>query len=105
MPDGRDWFKANWVFRQLAHDASLRFPDDAEMIEHLGVAQAIGSLNLRDMPTELCERTIEAMVEVIKTTEVGELPGWRSGDQDGREMYLTALSELAALLADQPAQT
>jgi hypothetical protein len=57
------------------------------------------------MPTELCERTIEAMVEVIKTTEVGELPGWRSGDQDGREMYLTALSELAALLADQPAQT
>ena len=31
FPDGTDWFKANWVFRQLAQDVSDHYSSDAEV--------------------------------------------------------------------------
>jgi hypothetical protein len=38
FPDGRDWFKANWVFRQLAQDVSDRYSSDAEVCKAVEVA-------------------------------------------------------------------
>jgi hypothetical protein len=102
LPDGRDWYKANWAFRQLVQDISQRFGNDNELCKILDLAQAYGMLDLKGMPIELACRVSEAMSAVIRATQRSEIQGWRPEDQNGREMYLQALAELADLLREPP---
>jgi len=102
FPDGRDWYKAHWAFRQLVQDISQRFGNDNELCKILDLAQAYGMLDLKGMPIELACRVSEAMSAVIRATQRSEIQGWRPEDQNGREMYLQALAELADLLREPP---
>jgi hypothetical protein len=56
--NGRDWLKANWVFRQLAQDVSNRYRNDGELCKALEVAQALGGLDLKNMGDDLRGRII-----------------------------------------------
>jgi hypothetical protein len=101
FPSGTDWFKANWVFRQLAQDVSSRYRNDAGICKPLELAQAVGSLDLKGMDVELRSKVMEAIRTVAAETISGAIDGWRPHDQKEHEMYCEALSELAKLIEHQ----
>lgn len=101
FPDGTDWFKANWVFRQLAQDVSDRYSSDAEVCEALEVAEALGALDLKKMNDGLRRRVMEALTGVAMDTIKGTIAGWRPHDTKGHALYCEAVSELAKCLKGQ----
>jgi hypothetical protein len=85
FPNGEDWFKANWVFRQLAEDVSQRNRNDNDVCKELELAQAIKT--------------------VVDDTISGTIEGWRPQDKPGHAMYCEALTELAKLIEQQQQTT
>lgn len=99
--NGADWYKANWIYRQLADDAIARSPGDAELASLMEQAQALGLLALEDQKEGVASRAVEAMRLVAEETLRGTLPGWRNSKPDdprGHRSYLDAMAELLALL-------
>jgi hypothetical protein len=101
FPNGTDWFKANWVFRQLAGDVSVRYRNDDSVCKALESAQALGSLDLKDMDEDLRRKVMQAIKTVAEETISGTIAGWRPHDEGGHAMYREALSELAKLVEEQ----
>jgi hypothetical protein len=101
FPNGRDWFKANWVFRQLAQDITTRHSNDAELCKVFEVAEALGGLDLKQMDDGQRKRVMEAMRHVALDTVSGAIGGWRPNDPKEHAMYCDAVSELAKLIEDQ----
>jgi hypothetical protein len=99
---GADWFKANWVFRQLAEDVSMKFPKNREVNSAMERAQWYGCLALDDMEKALASRVIEAIQQVAEETMQGKITGWigRDGkDANGHRMYVESMKELLDLIA------
>jgi hypothetical protein len=101
FPHGRDWFKANWVFRQLAQDVSDRYSNDAELCKTLEVAEALGTLDLKEMDDGLRRRIMGALRAVAMDTIEGTIAGWRPHDAKEHALYCEAVSELAKCLKGQ----
>lgn len=102
FPNGTDWFKANWVFRQLCEDVSNRYRNDDGVCQALELAQALGSLDLKNMDDEdLRCKVMQAIKTVAEETVSGTIEGWRRHDQKAHEMYCEALSELTNLIEQQ----
>jgi acetyl-CoA acetyltransferase len=104
FPDGSDWFKANWAFRQLAHDTSTVFPDDATVFDLMEKGEAFGHLALDAMDPDCSDRVMRALMVVGQEITNGDLPGWlgtHPGDADGQRMYLEAVRELLEALGRQ----
>ena len=80
FPNGTDWFKANWVFRQLAQDATSRHRNDIEFCKVFEVAEALGTLDLKQMNDGQRRRVMEAMESVALDTISGAICGWRPND-------------------------
>jgi hypothetical protein len=102
--DGADWYKANWVFRQLCKDAVAQVPELDELKQTLEMAQAYGGLDLNsnDAPA------ISAF-HALKTTAAETLSGSIKGrlgthprDINGQQLYLGAVRELMDLMQQQP---
>lgn len=87
FPDGPDWFKANWVFRQLAEDVSNRYRSDPEVCKAVEVAEALGTLDLKEMKTDLRRRVMEALSVVATDTINGSIAGWRPHDRKEHALY------------------
>lgn len=103
FPDGSDWYKANWILRQICEDAIVRFPDAIELRESLEMAQAYGLLSL-DHEEQMRRGTAEALRIVARETIAGKIEGWAGThpeDLDGQEQYLGTIRELLGLL-EQP---
>ena len=99
--NGADWYKANWVYRQLADDVIARSPGDAELASLMEQAQSFGLLVLEDSKEGVASRAVEAMRLVAEETLRGTLPGWRNTNPDdprGHRIYLDAMAELLALM-------
>jgi hypothetical protein len=105
FPNGTDWFRANWVFRQLAGDVSVRYRNDDCVCKALESAEALGSLDLKDMDEELCRKVMQAIKTVAEETISGTIEGWRPHDEGGHAMYREELSELAKLIKQQQNST
>lgn len=101
LPDGTDWFKANWVFRQLAQDVSERYGSDTEICKAMEVAEALGALDLKKMNDGLRKRVMEALTAVAMDTIGGSIAGWRPHDAKEHSLYCEAVSELAKCLKTQ----
>jgi len=101
FPDGTDWFKANWVFRQLAQDVSDRYRSDVEVCKAVEVAEALGALDLKKMNDGLRRRVMEALTDVAMATVKGTIAGWRPHDAKEHALYCEAVSELAKCLKGQ----
>jgi hypothetical protein len=101
FPDGTDWFKANWVFRQLAQDLSERRNGDAEVCKALELAQALGALDLEGMDHGLRGRVMRALSSVVEDTISGTIVGWKPRDGKEHTLYCEAISELRKRLEDQ----
>lgn len=101
FPDGTDWFKANWVFRQLAQDVSQRYGPDAEVCKAVEAAEGVGALDLKKMNGGLRRRVMEALTTVAMDTIQGTIAGWRPNDAKDHALYCEAVSELAKCLAGQ----
>jgi hypothetical protein len=101
FPDGTDWFKANWVFRQLAQDVSDRSSSDAEVCKAVEAAEALSALDLKKMNDGLRRRVMEALATVAMGTIKGTIAGWRPNDAKEHALYCEAVSELAKCLAGQ----
>lgn len=101
FPDGTDWFKANWVFRQLAQDVSERYRSDVEVCKAVEVAETLGALDLKKMNKSVRRRVIEALRAVAVDTIKGTVAGWRPRDAKEHALYCEAVSELAERLEDQ----
>jgi hypothetical protein len=101
FPDGTDWFKANWVFRQLAQDVSDRYSIDTEVRKAVKVAEALGALDLKQMNDGLRGRLMKALTDVAMDTIKGTIAGWRPQDPKEHTLYCEAISELAKCLQRQ----
>ncbi len=101
FPNGTEWFKANWVFRQLAHDVFNRYSKDAELCKALEVAEALGALDLKEIDDGLRRRVMAALSAVAMDTINGTIAGWRPHDMKEHALYCEAVSELAICLEGQ----
>jgi hypothetical protein len=101
FPNGTDWFKANWVFRQLGQDVSNQCRNDADLCKAVEVAEALGELDLKKMDDGLRGRILEALRSVALDTIAGRIAGWRPHDSKEHAMYCEAISELAKLVEAQ----
>ena len=101
LPNGKDWFKANWVFRQLAEDVSNRYRNDDGVCKTLELAQAFGSLDMEIMDEGLRRKVMHAVKTVAEETVSGTIEGWRPDDKRAHAMYCEAMSELAKLIEQQ----
>jgi len=98
FPDGTDWFRANWVFRQLAQDVSDRYSSDSEVCRALAVAKAVGALDLEKMNDGLRRRVMAALTTVAMGTTQGTVAGCKPHDEKEHALYCEAVSELAKCL-------
>ncbi len=101
FPNGTDWFKANWVFRQLVQDVSSHYRNDDDVCKALELARAFGSLDLKKMDEHLRYKVMQAIKAVAQETINGAIEGWRPHDQKDRAMYCEARSELVKLIQQQ----
>ncbi len=101
FPNGTEWFKANWVFRQIVDDVSARYQNDEGIRAALELARALGSLDLKQMDGHLRHRVMQAIRTIAEETASGTIKGWRPDDQREHAMYCEALSELAQLIRQQ----
>lgn len=101
FPDGTDWFKANWVFQQLAQDVAGLYSSDAEVCKAVEIAEAIGALDLKNMNERLRRRVMQALSTVAIDTIKGTIAGWRPHDPKEHALYCEAVSELAKCLEGQ----
>lgn len=102
--DGTDWFKANWVFRQLAEDIMEAFPNDSALRQIMENAQALGGLFLNSMEPHVAASTLKAIKRVAEETSQGKIEGWnrtKPEDKDGQQMYLQSIKELLCLLENR----
>ena len=94
FPNGTDWYKANWAFRQLAKSAVARFPNNEELASRLEEAASIGLLRLSNG---------DAVASILKTvaSEIlsGEIPICeRPNDPGYSRQIVEAMRELCDLL-------
>ena len=102
--DGSDWFKANWVFRQLAEDILAAFPNDRALMMVMEKAQALGGLFPDSMEADAATSTLEAIRKVAEETIQGKIEGWKRTkpeDMEGQQLYLESIKELLDLLKKQ----
>jgi hypothetical protein len=102
--DGIDWYRSNWVFRQLAADVIAAFPQDNELRFNLERASAQGALFIDEMDTNVAATTISALKTVAQDTIQGKVPGWKATkptDTAGHQMYLESLAELLTVIASE----
>jgi hypothetical protein len=103
FPNGTDWFKANWAFRQFAEDVAELFPTDGELKLELEKAEAFGALDFTSVENAVGSRIMKAMMRVANDTLQGTIPGWKRAkpaDEAGQRMYIEAITELFALLKE-----
>jgi hypothetical protein len=99
-----DWYKANWVYRQLAETVFVRFPDDEEMHEVLEMAHAFRALDfvgLNATNKTVATRTLVALKTVAEETLQRKIiPGMREhpNDKVREQQYLSSLTELLKLI-------
>ena len=101
LRNGDDWYKANWVFRQLAEDVVETYPQDVELKFLMEQAEAVGGLSLDSMEEDRASKTLQAIRKVAEETIKGRIPGWkrkRPDDEAGQRMYLKSLAELLELI-------
>jgi hypothetical protein len=104
FPNGARWFKANWVFRQLAEDVARVFPGDSELLSCMAYAQAIGGLMLDTKEESLALRALKAMKQVAEDTVEGRIqvfPREGPDEQKRREAYPPMIAELLTLIDRQ----
>jgi hypothetical protein len=102
FPNRADWFKANWVFRQLAEDVSKYGASNTDVNKELEAAMVLGALFLDRMDESLRSRIMESLRAVAQGTLDGKIDGWRKADNREHKMYLECLAELLDLLKQQP---
>ena len=101
LGDGADWYKANWVFRQLAADVLISIPGDSELKSALDQAEALGALVPASMDSQAATRLLRAIGSVAEATLEGRVAGWartRPDDVEGQRQYLESVAELLALI-------
>jgi hypothetical protein len=101
FPSGADWFKANWVFRQLVEDVSKYCGSDSDVNKELEAAQALGALFLDRMDGPVSSRIAESLRAVAQDTLDGRIDGWKKADEREHQIYLECLAELLSLLKQQ----
>ena len=102
--NGRDWFKPNWLFRQLSEDVQKTFPDDQELIFVMEQAEALGGLHVELLTPSQSERAVASIKRVAEATLAGEIQGLSREGSDGeryRLLYLVALEELLEVIYSQ----
>jgi predicted RNA-binding Zn ribbon-like protein len=101
LVNGDEWYKSNWVFRQLAEDVAARFPDETDLRTLLDRAEALGMLRLDSLDKAAASQTLRAIDEVANETLRGKIQGWKRNkpeDVQGQRDYLAALCELRELI-------
>jgi hypothetical protein len=98
FPDQRDWYKANWAFRQLAQDIAQYYSPTPQVSDLLERSQLYGTLRLDELSEPLRSETMGLLASVSGRTLEGEIPGWTK-DVGGQLQYRQALSELLQLVS------
>jgi hypothetical protein len=103
LPNRMEWYKPNWVFRQLLSDAVEVFGGDAELRYQLEKAEALGSLFLDSMDDACASKIVDAIKRIAQDTLQGKIKGnskdW-TNDKEGQRMYLEAIAELLDHIKD-----
>ncbi len=97
FPNGNEWCKANWTFRQLAADVAIRYSDQ-DVRECLERAEGVGLLDIRNMDKTRAAKLTVALKRIAQDTIKGVVAGWRPEDRAGAQMYRDAMVELLAAI-------
>jgi hypothetical protein len=98
---GTDWYKANWVFRQIVNDVIAQSPDDVEVSFIMKQGQSYGLLSLDKLDSTVASKVVQAIRKVAEETLAGNIPGWKGtkpDDAKGQQMYLRSIAELLDLI-------
>src|SRR5271168_693782 len=104
LPNGTDWYKANWVFRRFSEDIVAAFPEENDLKLEMERAESLGAMFLDQMEDALMTQVIEAMRLVARRTVKDEIPGWKRShpnDTEGQRMYVESMTELLDLIDKQ----
>src|SRR5689334_21144765 len=92
--NGKDWFKANWVFRQLAQDVLTRFPHKDDVNSALERAEWFIHLALENLDAGIADNVIEALHVVAEETVQDKIAGWVGADGNdaaGHQTYIESM--------------
>jgi hypothetical protein len=101
FPDQRDWYKANWAFRQSAQDIEQYCSPSPQASALLETSRTCGTLRLDELAEPLRSEAMRLLASASGRTLKGEIPGWIK-DGDGELQYRQALSELLQLVSQEP---
>lgn len=89
------------MFRRLAGDISVRYRKDDGVCKALEEAQALGSLNIKNMTDELRPKVMQAIKIVAEEPISGKNEGRKPQVEGNHAIYCEALSELVKLVEQQ----
>jgi hypothetical protein len=64
-----DWVAAGWHFREVLHEAILKYPDDAELVGTLELAIRVKYLFVGDLELGLAARVTQAIRQVASESK------------------------------------
>lgn len=100
LQNGTEWYKANWIFRQLAKDILQRYAEDNELNFELQKAEALGGIYFDSLDKEISDKLLTAIKEVaqlIIAEGAGDSKGTKSNEAE-HHMYYDAIIELLHLI-------
>ncbi len=96
---GKDWFKANWVYRQLAADVAARFSEDLEVASAVDRGLSFGALFPDELEPVLASRVVSAMRVVARETVTGALSSRKGAlDESAHGTYVSAIEDLLSVI-------
>ncbi len=102
--DGTDWYRPNWMYRQLCDDIRARYPDEVGLLQEMDNSAAYGHLNLPALDPAMSSMIMTAMKTVAMEADAR---GWTNRkishpeDLAGEDTYLSSLRSLAELIQRQ----
>jgi hypothetical protein len=104
FPNGADWSRANWIFRQLQKDVADSYPTDSEVVHELEKASAFGGLALESMEVVVRRRVMDAIKTIATATLQGKSYGpaaQNPNDEEGQRMYIESMRALLDVIERQ----
>lgn len=102
--DGTEWYRANWIFRQLSADVESVCAGDNEISLAMEKAGAIGTLFLDRIDSRMAARILDCMRQAATAVVDGKIPGWietHPEDIEGDRMYVSSMSDLLKTIERQ----
>jgi len=99
FPDGTDWFKANWVFREFSVEIAAMFTNDEGVLSDIERIYCNGGINFAGEDPVRSAHLAGALRRAAAQTVLKDSSEWRFSDPERHRAYIESVKELRDLLA------